>query len=84
MASVIEATFDGKVLRPDEPLELEPNTRVRVVIEALLPNKEEPPSVLDVALSLNLHGPPDWARNIDRYLYGNLGDDDDNKSNDAE
>lgn len=75
MANVIEATFDGKVFCPDEPLELEPNTRVRIVIEAVLPNGQEPPSVLDVALSLNLDGPPDWATNIDRYLYGDLGVD---------
>lgn len=72
MLQTIEAVFDGSVLRPDEPLELEPNTRVRIVIEEVLTNGQEPPSVLDVASSLNLHGPPDWATNIDRYLYGDL------------
>ncbi len=83
MANVIEATFDGKVLLPDEPIELEPNTRVRIVIEAVLPDGQEPPSVLDVALSLNLNGPPDWASNIDHYLYGDLGDDEADRSRDA-
>ena len=33
MTRTLEATFDGKVLRPDHPLDLEPNTRVRVTIE---------------------------------------------------
>jgi hypothetical protein len=30
----------------------------------------EPLSSLDVALSLNLDGPPDWSLNLDKYLYG--------------
>lgn len=33
MTRTLEATFDGSVLRLDEPLDLEPNTRVRVTIE---------------------------------------------------
>jgi hypothetical protein len=33
MNRTLQATFDGQVLRPDEPLELQPNTRVRVTIE---------------------------------------------------
>lgn len=33
MTRTIEATFDGKALIPDEPLELKPSTRVRVTIE---------------------------------------------------
>jgi hypothetical protein len=30
MTKTIEAVFDGVMLRPDEPLDLPPNTRVRV------------------------------------------------------
>jgi hypothetical protein len=33
MTRTLEATFDGEVLLLDEPLDLEPNTRVRVTIE---------------------------------------------------
>jgi len=33
MTRTVEATFDGEVLLLDEPLDLEPNTRVRVTIE---------------------------------------------------
>lgn len=33
MTRTIEATFDGAVLLLDEPLDLKPNTRVRVTIE---------------------------------------------------
>jgi predicted DNA-binding antitoxin AbrB/MazE fold protein len=33
MTKTLEATYDGETLRPDEPLDLKPNTRVRVTIE---------------------------------------------------
>ena len=33
MTKTLGATFDGEVLRLDEPLDLKPNTRVRVTIE---------------------------------------------------
>ena len=70
MVETIEAIFDGKVLRPKGPLTLEPNTRVRVTVETLEPAASEPTSFLETAESLNLDGPPDWAENVDSYLYG--------------
>ena len=70
MIKSIEAVFDGKVLRPKDALTLEPNTRVRITIEPVEPTTERAISFLDTALSLNLDGPPDWAANIDTYLYG--------------
>lgn len=39
MTKTLEATYDGSVLRLDEPLNLQPNTRVRVTIET----REDPP-----------------------------------------
>ena len=68
MTTTIEAVFDGQVLRPDRPLKLEPNTRVTLVVTA--PDMPEPSeSFLDIAMSINLEGPPDWSENLDRYLY---------------
>lgn len=64
MVETIEAIYDGEVLRPEDPLTLEPNTRVRVTIETLEPDTREPTSFLDTARSLNLDGPPDWAENF--------------------
>ena len=83
MTQTLEAIYDGSVLHLDETLQLEANTRVRIVVEPL-PEVEvqsdeasrsaktgKPYSFLDVALSLNLEGfPPDYAENIDHYLYG--------------
>lgn len=66
MATTITATFDGEVLRLDEPLELAPQTRVRITLVS-----EPPPcSFLQTAKSLNLEGPPDWSDRLESYLYG--------------
>ncbi|MBI3067276.1 MAG: antitoxin family protein [Deltaproteobacteria bacterium] len=70
MSKTIEAVFDGKVLRPKDALTLEPNSRVRITIEPVETSTKGALSFLDTAISLNLDGPPDWAENIDAYLYG--------------
>ena len=70
MSQTLEAIFDGEVLRPDKPLELEPNTRVIITIESVPPTSHKPRSFLRTARSLNLEGPSDWSTRIDDYLYG--------------
>lgn len=69
MGKTVEALFDGTVLRPAEPLTLEPNTRVWIVIETT-PPPTTTRSFLRTARSLNLDGPPDWSANLEHYLYG--------------
>ena len=73
MSQTLEATFDGSVFRPDQPIELEPNTRVRITIEPATTSEKEPESFLLVAQSLNLEGPRDWSSRLDEYLYGGNG-----------
>jgi hypothetical protein len=73
MSQTLDATFDGSVFRPDEPLELEPNTRVRVTIEPSKPDPQGAESFLKVARSLNLIGPRDWSSRLDDYLYDGNG-----------
>lgn len=70
MGKSLEAIFDGKVFQPDEPVELKPNTRVRIVVETILTEGEEVVSFLRTARALNLKGPSDWSKNTDEYLYG--------------
>lgn len=60
----VTAIFDGEVLRPDEPLDLEPNTRVQITIEVIAAPAEKTLSLLDTAASLNLEGPSDWSVRI--------------------
>lgn len=70
MTKTIEATFDGVVFRPAEPIALAPNTPVRLTVETFPPAQPAGMSFLDTAHSLKLEGPPDWAANLDQYLYG--------------
>lgn len=69
MAETIRALFDGKVFRPAEPVALEPNTYVQIIVSTVSGNSKEPVSFLRVARALNLEGPPDWSANLDKYLY---------------
>jgi hypothetical protein len=66
---VIVAVFDGTAIHPNEPLELPPNTRVRLTIEVSTPSAT-PGSFVRTARSLGLSGPPDWSRNLETYVYG--------------
>lgn len=66
MTRTLYATFDGEVLRPDEPVTLAPNTRVRLVIETPEDAESRPASFLRTALSLDLQGPVDWSARLDQ------------------
>lgn len=66
MATRVRATYDGRVLRPDEPLDLAPDTRVTIVVEE---SNGAPISFLKAARSLRLQGPPDWSERLEDYLY---------------
>lgn len=71
MSQTVEAVFDGAVLRPETPLALAANTRVRVTVEVVSPAPETgAPSFLQTARSLHLSGPADWSEKLDSYLYG--------------
>jgi len=64
MSQTLDAIFDGNVFRPDGPIQLEPNTRVRLTIERAPTSAPESESFLRVARSLNLEGPPDWSSRL--------------------
>lgn len=75
MTTTFHATFDGEVLRPDGPIPLAPDTRVRITVEeepSEVPATEEcnPYGWLHFLASANLDGPPDWSERLDFYLYG--------------
>jgi predicted DNA-binding antitoxin AbrB/MazE fold protein len=70
MSQTLDATYDGNVFRPDQPIELEPNTRVRITIEPTPTSETNSESFLRVARSLNIDGPRDWSTRLDDYLYG--------------
>lgn len=78
MPQELEAVFDGTALQLEVPLNLAAGTRVRIIVENILPNEVEPPKTfLKTAQSLELHGAPDWSEKIDQYLYGETLSDND-------
>lgn len=71
-ATTITVLFDGQVLRPDTPLDLEPNTRYVIVIQ---PTIATPASANDAWDALErfagtVDAPSDWSAEHDHYLYG--------------
>ena len=77
MSTTLHLIYDGKVFHPEEPVELKPDTRVRVTIEATEPVSPQPRSFLRTARALCLDGPPDWSARIEEYLYRGPADADD-------
>lgn len=69
MIKSIEAVYDGKVFHPAEEVDLEVNTRVRLIFEAVHLQLVENLSFLDLAAQLDLDGPEDWSLKLDEYLY---------------
>ncbi len=69
MSTRIRATYDGEVLRLDEPLDLAANTRVTITIEEQNGQNGKPTSFIETARALRLRGPSDWSERLDDYLY---------------
>jgi len=73
MQRTIQVVFDGEVLRPEEPLDLLPQARYRVIIEVepLTETAEQGPGMLDDILELAKDfGIPDLAAQFEHYEYG--------------
>lgn len=71
MSETLTAVFDGHVLRPDSPLNLEPNTRYIITIQAAAQPVTEG-NAWDVleAMTGTIEAPTDWSSEHDHYLYG--------------
>jgi len=80
MEKTVDATFDGEVFRPDEPVDLASNTKVKIIIDEEKPKKlklsmtaktgkAKPYAFFDYLRTLNLEGPSDFSPNLDEYLY---------------
>lgn len=71
MTTTITAVFDGRVLRPDEPLNLEPHARYTVTIQ-MPPLPETSGDAWEVLERLmgTVDAPADWSSQHDHYLYG--------------
>lgn len=71
MLKTIHTTNDNKVLHPEESVDPESDTCMRLTIEIIKPAKVKTGSFLQTARALKLEGPADWSSHIEDYLYGN-------------
>lgn len=71
ITKTVTAVYDGETLRPDTPLELEPNARYRVIIE-VEPVREPVGNAWEVLARYagTVEAPADWSLEHDHYLYG--------------
>ena len=71
----ITVVYDGKVLRPETPLDLEPNTRYVITIQqdATMNGTGNAWDVLE-QIAGTIEAPPDWSSEHDHHLYGTSKD----------
>ena len=71
MDKTLTVVFDGHVLHPESPPDLEPNMRYVITIRDIAPPVAEGDAweVLE-ALTGTCEAPTDWASEHDHYLYG--------------
>lgn len=71
MSQTVTVVFDGAVVRPEQPLDLQADTRYIVTIGSVDEVGESPDAwdVLD-SLSGTIEAPHDWAMEHEHYLYG--------------
>ncbi|HUD48660.1 MAG TPA: hypothetical protein VMR33_17640 [Candidatus Baltobacteraceae bacterium] len=71
MTQAIEAFFDGKVFRPETPVNLQPNCKVHLVVSTSGEEKKaDGKSLLRALATMNLEGPTDWSEHFEDYLNG--------------
>jgi hypothetical protein len=61
MPQELEAIFDGTALQPEVPLNLVAGTRVKIIVESVVPDQQKPKTFLQTAKALKLQGEPDWS-----------------------
>jgi predicted DNA-binding antitoxin AbrB/MazE fold protein len=72
MTQVLKAIYDGKVFRPEEPVNLKPDSEVQLLITTPDENKspKKGKSLLRSVAAMNMEGPSDWSEHFEDYLNG--------------
>ncbi len=72
MLQTIDAIFDGKVLVPQNGVQLIEGSRYKLIVQPLDQSAAAGESAWDLLSQLagTVEGPADWASETDHYLYG--------------
>ncbi len=79
MIKTVSAIFEEGVLRPESPLDLEPNKRYILTIQDEAESDAGDVWETLARLSGAVEAPSDWASEHDHYLYGTSRRNDDAK-----
>ena len=73
MTTAVKAIYENGVFKPKEPLQLEEQTEVEVLIPSAAQADDDDPTGRKAAeelIGFIENAPPDMAENHDHYLYG--------------
>jgi hypothetical protein len=74
--TAVKAVYENGVFKPKEPVDLEENTEVEVLLPARPERDPNDPTgwkAIDRLIGIVKDGPPDLSENHDAYLYGKAG-----------
>ena len=73
MSTAVKAVYEDGVFKPKEPVHLQENTEVEVLIPAEARRDDDDPTgwkAIRSLIGIIKDAPPDLAENHDKYLYG--------------
>ena len=66
----IRATFDGHSFHVIDPIDLAPNSECLIYVKEIKPKPTEDAISYLFSIAGTVHGPKDWSKEHDHYLYG--------------
>lgn len=72
MEKTLTVFYDGEVLRPEGPIEMEPNQRYQISYQAIEKKPNRKPTAWEILRELagTVEAPPDWSEEHDHYIHG--------------
>ena len=73
MTTAVKAVYENGVFKPKEPVDLQEQTEVDVLIPTISPTDDDDPTgwnAIRGLIGIIEDAPPDMAENHDTYLYG--------------
>jgi hypothetical protein len=66
----VRATFDGHSFHVIDPIDLAPNSECLIYVKEVKPKQAEDAINYLFSIAGTAHGPKDWSKEHDHYLYG--------------
>jgi hypothetical protein len=68
----LRATFDGHSFHVIDPIDLAPDSECLIYVKEVIPKQTGDAINYLFSISGTAHGPKDWSKEHDHYLYGTL------------